>query len=266
MAQQDRNGSRNVAVPDESRPSWRPTDEAGRRNRRNLSEEDERYRRDREEDDRYMQRDRFMHWDERHTRWDRDDDYRYDDDRARGRRDVTGYGRGYGYDDRSGERYGYGGNEGRGGYLGQGGQQMDDEGDEGWGNEGYMARRGQHQEGGMYGHGPGSWGQPRRGRNDGRPSYRGKGPAGYTRSDERIREAVCEALTDDHDVDATHIDVTVRSGEVILSGTVADRRQKRLAEDCAEQVAGVKDVQNQIRIATDKDIAEDGGNDKRHRA
>ena len=34
------------------------------------------------------------------------------------------------------------------------------------------------------------------------PSHRGKGPKGYTRSDERIREHVCEVLSDDHHVDA----------------------------------------------------------------
>ena len=84
------------------------------------------------------------------------------------------------------------------------------------------------------------------------PSHRGKGPSGYARSDERIRELVCEALTDDHYVDATHIEITVRDGEVTLSGIVDDRQQKRMAEDCAAQVWGVRDVQNQIRVASDK--------------
>jgi len=86
----------------------------------------------------------------------------------------------------------------------------------------------------------------------GQLSHRGKGPSGYQRSDERIRELVCEALADDHNVDASNIDITVKSGEVILSGTVEDRQQKRMAEDCVEQVSGVKDVQNQIRVASDK--------------
>ena len=43
MANQERNGGRNVAVPDENRPSWRPQDEQGQRNRRNMNEEDDRY-------------------------------------------------------------------------------------------------------------------------------------------------------------------------------------------------------------------------------
>lgn len=78
--------------------------------------------------------------------------------------------------------------------------------------------------------------------------HRGKGPAGYTRSDERIRENVCEALADDDRVDASNIEVTVKNGEVILTGTVEDRQSKRMAEECIENLSGVKDVQNQLRV------------------
>jgi hypothetical protein len=78
--------------------------------------------------------------------------------------------------------------------------------------------------------------------------YRGKGPRGFTRSDERIKEIVCERLTDDDRVDASNIDVIVRNGEVTLTGTVDERRSKRLAEDIVEDLPGVKDVQNQIRV------------------
>jgi osmotically-inducible protein OsmY len=81
--------------------------------------------------------------------------------------------------------------------------------------------------------------------------HRGRGPLGYQRSDERIHEAVCEALTDDDHVDATHIEVSVRNGEVTLSGVVEDRRAKRNAEDCVYQVSGVRDVQNLLRLRDD---------------
>jgi hypothetical protein len=81
-----------------------------------------------------------------------------------------------------------------------------------------------------------------------RGQHRGKGPQGFQRSDERIREAVCEALTDHDDVDATDIEVTVKNGEVALTGVVEDRYMKRLAEDCVERVSGVRDVHNQLRI------------------
>jgi hypothetical protein len=78
--------------------------------------------------------------------------------------------------------------------------------------------------------------------------HRGKGPAGYLRSDERIRELVCESLTDDDQIDASRIEVRVSGGEVTLSGTVDDRPAKRAAEDCAYSVPGVRDVQNRLRV------------------
>ncbi|WP_448207176.1 BON domain-containing protein [Azospirillum sp. sgz302134] len=83
---------------------------------------------------------------------------------------------------------------------------------------------------------------------DQRHGYRGVGPRGYARSDERIREDVSERLTDDPYVDASDIDVTVSGCEVTLSGTVDDRRAKRRAEDVAESVSGVRHVQNNLRV------------------
>jgi hypothetical protein len=78
--------------------------------------------------------------------------------------------------------------------------------------------------------------------------HRGRGPRNYQRSDERILDDVHHRLTDDADVDATEIEVTVRDREVTLSGTVADRFQKRRAEDVAESVSGVTHVQNNLRV------------------
>ncbi|HWO08186.1 MAG TPA: BON domain-containing protein, partial [Polyangiaceae bacterium] len=75
----------------------------------------------------------------------------------------------------------------------------------------------------------------------------GKGPKGYVRSDERIREDVCDRLSDDDEVDASDITVTVKNGEVILEGTALDRRSKHRAEDVVESISGVKDVINHLR-------------------
>jgi len=86
-----------------------------------------------------------------------------------------------------------------------------------------------------------------------RGPHHGKGPIGFHRSDERIRELVCEALTDDGEVDATRIEVRVSGGEVTLTGTIEDRRMKRLAEDCVEAVPGVRDVHNQLRLGEPAD-------------
>jgi osmotically-inducible protein OsmY len=81
-----------------------------------------------------------------------------------------------------------------------------------------------------------------------RSDHRGRGPSNYTRSDDRIREDVNDNLTDDWGVDASNVNVSVNNGEVTLDGTVATRLQKRRAEDCAEEVSGVKNVQNNLRI------------------
>lgn len=78
--------------------------------------------------------------------------------------------------------------------------------------------------------------------------HRGVGPKGYVRSDERIREMVCDDLMDDPWLDASHIEVAVKDGEVTLSGTVEDRHAKRWAEDVAEHTGGVKHVQNNLRV------------------
>jgi osmotically-inducible protein OsmY len=78
--------------------------------------------------------------------------------------------------------------------------------------------------------------------------YTGRGPRGYRRSDDRIREDVCERLTEHGHVDATDIEVRVDNGEVTLSGTVDSPQVKRMAEDSAYAVAWVKDVHNRLRV------------------
>lgn len=78
--------------------------------------------------------------------------------------------------------------------------------------------------------------------------HRGRGPKGYTRSDERIREDVCDRLSDDWRIDASDIEVQVQDGEVTLTGSVNDRQLKRRAEDVAEEISGVRNVQNNLRV------------------
>jgi osmotically-inducible protein OsmY len=80
--------------------------------------------------------------------------------------------------------------------------------------------------------------------------YKGKGPKNYKRSDERIKDDINDRLSDDPFIDASEIDVTVSSGEVTLTGTVDHRSTKRRAEDLAEAVSGVKNVENRIRVGS----------------
>jgi osmotically-inducible protein OsmY len=81
-----------------------------------------------------------------------------------------------------------------------------------------------------------------------RGMYAGRGPRGYRRSDERIREDINDQLTEDWYVDASDIEVTVNNAMVTLTGRVESREEKRRAEDLAESVTGVKDVTNQLRV------------------
>lgn len=78
--------------------------------------------------------------------------------------------------------------------------------------------------------------------------YWGKGPKGYSRSDERIKEEVCQILMEHGDIDASEIDIAVENGEVRLSGTVSSRQMKRAAEEAIENCSGVKEVLNQLRL------------------
>src|SRR5262249_9623160 len=54
-----------------------------------------------------------------------------------------------------------------------------------------------------------------------RGPYVGIGPRGYRRSDERIREDVCERFAEHGYLDPSELEVAVHDGEVLLSGTVA---------------------------------------------
>lgn len=77
--------------------------------------------------------------------------------------------------------------------------------------------------------------------------HRGKGPG--QRTDEQIKSAVEEALTEDSWLDASGIQVNVQNGIATLTGTVDSREAKRGAEDLVDALPGVRDVQNNLRIA-----------------
>jgi hypothetical protein len=76
----------------------------------------------------------------------------------------------------------------------------------------------------------------------------GRGPAGYQRSDERIREDINERLTQHGRLNAANIQVEVDNCTVTLKGTVNNRPMKRMSEDVADSVMGVRDVNNQLKV------------------
>lgn len=83
-----------------------------------------------------------------------------------------------------------------------------------------------------------------------------RGPKGYTRTDDRIREDICERLMACWPrIDASEVSVAVKEGVVTFEGTVPDRRMKHAIEDLAERCVGVGDVENRVRVASAADIA-----------
>lgn len=152
------------------------------------------------------------------------------------------YGSGYGYEHGESEALGDGGRYGyqaRDRYRDQGMLGRIEEGiDRAFGNDWDRHERFQGARGDQH---PSLWDRVK-------GAFTGKGPKNWTRSDERIREDVCECLTYHPHIDASEIDVVVKDGEVTLTGVVFDRRTKRLAEDVVEEVRGVRDVHNQIRV------------------
>lgn len=76
----------------------------------------------------------------------------------------------------------------------------------------------------------------------------GRGPEGYQRSDDRIKEDVSERLSHHGQLDASNIRVDVNDCEVTLEGNVGSRRAKRMAEDALEGISGVRDIHNRLRV------------------
>ena len=217
---------------------------------------------------------------ERRRRQDERNDWRQGRGERWGSSSGYGYG-GYGAEERGYRGYGRGGS-GRYGESGYGGG-WDRDRDYGFGaSAGY---RGQGYGGYGYGYGGAQWSErdrygreesrergfleragdevaswfgdeeaARRRRQDAREGdwsagqHRGRGPKGYSRSDDRIREDISDRLTDDPHIDASDIEVSVSGSEVTLSGTVDSRFAKRHAEDLAEAVSGVRHVQNNLRV------------------
>lgn len=67
-------------------------------------------------------------------------------------------------------------------------------------------------------------------------------------TDERIAREVREALEQNADVDASHIQVDVRGGVVLFTGTVDSERTRELAEGCLVRLQGVQRISNQLRV------------------
>jgi osmotically-inducible protein OsmY len=115
-------------------------------------------------------------------------------------------------------------------------------------NSNFSSSYGSQQGQGNYNQGQSRWGSE-----SSFESKSGKGPKGYRRSDERIREEISDLLTSHHEVDPSEVEIKVSNCEVTLTGTVNSRHEKRLIEDLASQISGVSDVTNQLRVQPSQD-------------
>lgn len=68
------------------------------------------------------------------------------------------------------------------------------------------------------------------------------------REDDRIRDGVIARLDRDPRIDPRDIHVAAEDGDVTLTGTVYQRYERRLAEDIADSVPGVRHVRSDLRV------------------
>lgn len=133
-----------------------------------------------------------------------------------------------GWSEPYGEGQQYGSGQRGGQYGGMSGSQS--------GSTQYGVYGGEQAFGSQYGYG-----------RSGQGAHRGKGPKNFLRSDDRIKELICERLTDDPDVDASEVTLNVQGGKITLEGTVDSRQTKMKVEDIADQFS-THEVQNNLRV------------------
>lgn len=68
------------------------------------------------------------------------------------------------------------------------------------------------------------------------------------RTDKKIKEDICDFLAQVPLENCSEIKVHVDSGTVTLRGNVNKSQTKRTVEEIAEHVAGVNNIQNELRI------------------
>ena len=76
-----------------------------------------------------------------------------------------------------------------------------------------------------------------------------RGPKNYTRSDERIKEEIFDAIARNTRIDASDVTIEVQGGKATLYGSVAHRQMKHWIEDIAAECHGVADVENKLTVA-----------------
>jgi hypothetical protein len=79
-------------------------------------------------------------------------------------------------------------------------------------------------------------------------NHTGKGPKGWSHSESILAQA-SEALYLHPSLDAREIEIRMNGETIILEGEVMNRQQKKMAERIVEQISGVNDVQNLLKLS-----------------
>ena len=86
---------------------------------------------------------------------------------------------------------------------------------------------------------------------------RGESPPEYSPDDESIREKVCAAIFRDRLFSENEVTVEVRQGVVTLSGLVSDVKTKEYADHYLEDIYGVVDIINELKVKPDRGLIGD---------
>jgi hypothetical protein len=84
-----------------------------------------------------------------------------------------------------------------------------------------------------------------------RETYRGQGPSNYRPTDARIRERLCELLTDHADIDASTFSLDVDCGIVKLEGSARDEAMRDRLLAVVQDTHGVVGVVDTLEVTSD---------------
>ncbi len=79
-------------------------------------------------------------------------------------------------------------------------------------------------------------------------NYYGFGPKGYKRSDQKLKDEASLLLNQDPILDSSNINIEVFNNVIYLRGFVDSRKDKKRAELLIEDIFGIEDIQNQLKI------------------
>lgn len=91
---------------------------------------------------------------------------------------------------------------------------------------------------------------------------RSRGPSS---ADVTVRDDVRKALSEACDLEVSHVDVTVASGLVLLSGYVPERWMKHVVQTVVSKVPGVSGVDNRLHERRDKAMSRPGESQEGHK-